>query len=30
MIWSLRGGKALRLRFYRDPQQALEAVVLRE
>jgi ketosteroid isomerase-like protein len=30
MIWTLRGGKALGLRFYRDPQQALEAVVLRE
>jgi ketosteroid isomerase-like protein len=30
MIWTLRGGKALRLRFYREPKSALEAVGLRE
>jgi ketosteroid isomerase-like protein len=29
MIWTLRGGKALRLRFYREPKSALEAVRLR-
>ena len=30
MIWTLRGGKALRLRFYREPENALEAAGLRE
>ena len=30
MIWTLRGGKALWLRFYREPERALEAVGLRE
>ena len=30
MIWTLRGGKALRLRFYREPKRALEAAWLRE
>jgi ketosteroid isomerase-like protein len=30
MIWSLRDGKALWLRFYREPDRALEAVRLRK
>ena len=29
MIWTVRDGKALRLRFYREPKEALEAVGLR-
>jgi ketosteroid isomerase-like protein len=28
MIWTLRGGKVLSLRFYRDPQRALDAAGL--
>jgi ketosteroid isomerase-like protein len=30
MIWTVRGGKALRLRFYREPEKALEAAGLWE
>jgi len=30
MIWTLRGGKALWLRFYREPERALEAAGLRD
>jgi ketosteroid isomerase-like protein len=30
MIWTLRDGKALWLRFYREPERALEAVRLRK
>ena len=30
MVWTVRGGKALSLRFYREPEKALEAVGLRE
>src|SRR5215211_564851 len=30
MLWTLRDGKALSSRFFRDPQRALEAVGLRE
>jgi ketosteroid isomerase-like protein len=26
MIWAVRGGKAVWLRFYREPERALEAV----
>jgi hypothetical protein len=30
MIWTVRGGRALCLRFYREPKQALEAAGLSE
>jgi ketosteroid isomerase-like protein len=30
MIWTVRAGKALRLRFYREPERALEAVGMQE
>jgi ketosteroid isomerase-like protein len=30
MIWTVRAGKALRLRFYREPERALEAAGVRE
>jgi uncharacterized protein len=30
MVWTVRAGKALGLRFYREPERALEAVGLRE
>jgi ketosteroid isomerase-like protein len=30
MIWTLRGGKALSLRFYREPERALEAAGVRD
>jgi ketosteroid isomerase-like protein len=30
MIWTVRAGKALGLRFYREPERALEAVGLQE
>ena len=30
MVWTVRGGKASQLRFYRDPQAALEAAGLKE
>jgi ketosteroid isomerase-like protein len=29
MVWAVRGGKAFWLRFYREPEKALEAVGLR-
>jgi ketosteroid isomerase-like protein len=30
MVWTLRGGKAVRMRMYTSPDEALEAAGLRE